>query len=208
MNVNGVTSAYSSYYETQGTRTDRAGNLEDLIAQQLAEADQDGDEALSLEESGMEEELFSTMDSDGDGLVTSSEILAYIQTMFTERPSPPPPPPPSAEDMISALDADGDGGLSLEESGASQEQFDAADTNQDGIVSQAELEAAFLNGQASMPIGDMMSVAAVSQLQNTTNYQRLQEAALLNLLRGDDDESSSAANVYGQQSVRSVDLVA
>ena len=207
MNVNGVTSAYDTYYQTQRTSTGRGQDLGDLIAQHVAEKDQDGDEALSLEESGLEEELFSTMDSDSDGLVTSSEILAYIQTMFTERPGPPPPPP-TAEELITALDADGDGGLSLEESGASQEQFDAADTNQDGIVSQAELEAAFLNGQASMPAGDMMSVAAASQLQNTTNYQRQQEQELLAWLRGDDEASSMASNASRQQGVRSVDLVA
>ena len=62
-------------------------------------------------------------------------------------PMGPPPgaKPPSAtqmsEEIISAKDTDGDGALSMQESGLTQETFDALDTNEDGIVSQDELVA-------------------------------------------------------------------
>ncbi|MBF0213433.1 MAG: EF-hand domain-containing protein [Magnetococcales bacterium] len=54
----------------------------------------------------------------------------------------PPPKPPSAEDMISQMDQDDDGLISTDEAeGLLAERFEKADTNQDGKVDQAELQA-------------------------------------------------------------------
>ena len=53
MNVNGVTPAFSSYYFARGSGTCRSESVSDLVTRAVAEMDKDGDEALSLDESGM-----------------------------------------------------------------------------------------------------------------------------------------------------------
>lgn len=47
-----------------------------------------------------------------------------------------------ASKLFGDLDADGSGGISLAESGLNQKTYDALDTNQDGVVTQDELQAA------------------------------------------------------------------
>lgn len=147
MNISSVGASYSAYSGAYGASSAKRpeGGFED----KLAELDADGDGALSLEESGLSEEQFAAMDTDGDGLLTSADK--------PEGPPPgqgPPPgggmPPMDATEIIEAEDTDGDGQLSAEESSASSEQFDELDTNQDGFVSQAELEAAMAEMQQQM----------------------------------------------------------
>ena len=147
--------------------------MDNKINDFISGLDEDGDGALSLEESGVSESDFTALDTDGDGLVTADEINAEMEAMASQRKAemammgggPPPPPPEMSEedieqaasDLISELDSDGDGGLSLEESGAAEEEFDELDTNQDGMVSAEELAAAMQTmasqGQAEMAGG-------------------------------------------------------
>ena len=96
--------------------------------------DADGDGSLTQEEfvaarpddvtEEMAANLYNSFDSDTSGSLTESEFETAMKQ------APPPPPPPSG----------GGGGMgsSTEES----QTFDELDTNQDGVVSAAELAAA------------------------------------------------------------------
>ena len=127
--------------------------------------DSDGDSSLSLDElksgapkgaTGADadkraEALFSAMDSDGDGSVTSTEKDAFDSQM-SERVSSmafmaQQMQAPSAADIFSATDADQDGSVSLEEFSAEatdessetlQKLFDLIDGDSDGTISETE----------------------------------------------------------------------
>ncbi len=62
--------------------------MEDHLAQILSDKDADASGTLSLEESGLDEDAFSQIDADGDGLHTQDEIKASMkqnhQQMMTE----------------------------------------------------------------------------------------------------------------------------
>ena len=104
----------------------------------FAEMDLDGDGALNLEESGLDEEQFTLRDADGDGFLTEADRQAM---------GPPPGPPPGMGDLgglstaqlLEALDADTDGALNQEESGLDQEIFSSLDSDEDGLLSAEEL---------------------------------------------------------------------
>jgi Ca2+-binding EF-hand superfamily protein len=91
----------------------------------------------SAEESGAGaslEDLFSSIDSDGDGSVSKTELKSFADSLSAQMQSAllgaqesggaqgafgPPPPPPgegkSAADMMSEMDTDGDGSVSSDE---------------------------------------------------------------------------------------------
>jgi Ca2+-binding EF-hand superfamily protein len=93
--------------------------------------------ASSTEESGAGaslEDLFSSIDSDGDGSVSKTELKSFADSLSAQMQSAllgaqesggaqgafgPPPPPPgdgkSAADMLSEMDTDGDGSVSSDE---------------------------------------------------------------------------------------------
>jgi Ca2+-binding EF-hand superfamily protein len=190
---------------------------EEMAANIIAEHDADGDGALSLEESEVEEDVFNTADADGDGLVTEEELVAMLEEGRPEGPPPEmgqggPPPGASAADMaasiIEDLDADEDGGLSASETAASEEVFDALDTNQDGVVSQAELEAAMATIMGAVQdSGIGYGAQAVNAAGGMAAYQQEMERIILSALTGDDSsESLSETGSTGQ--FAQVDLVA
>ena len=112
-------------------------------ADMLAEKDANGDGGLDMEESGLSEELFTKLDIDADGLLTEADMPAPPMGGVGGGGGPAP------TDLMAALDSDGDEQLTVEESGLSEEEFDTLDTNKDGLVSQAELEAAWASGLAT-----------------------------------------------------------
>lgn len=159
--------AYNSMYNT-GTSDDsssRSSEFADLLMSSL-DSDSNGsidvtefsEAALSLSSSSTDEdainEAFSLLDDNDDGSISLDELTSYMtsglqneQTMAAGTPPPPPPPPPSDEDdsgytqdELSALARDAS---SVDATLASlfetlSENFDAADTNEDGKVSSAE----------------------------------------------------------------------
>ena len=97
-------------------------------------------------------DVFSQLDSDSDGKITESEFSSALEALNSQYDASrmqgammPPPPPPAddkgftEEELTSQLEEIGD-----TDSGRSTlissilENFDAADTNQDGTVSNAE----------------------------------------------------------------------
>lgn len=112
--------------------------------------------------------LFEQMDESGDGTLSSSEIsetLQQLEQQFREmnmsqnegsqKPMGPPPGPPDVSELFSSSDTDGSDTLSFEEFSQSiqspdgqdntqrlEEMFAQADSNEDGELTQEELEAA------------------------------------------------------------------
>lgn len=109
-----------------------------LAAELFAETDADGDGNITEEEltgavaakneaRGTEvdaAELFAALDADGDGLVTAAEHEAGLESLMSNNVDKPM------------------GGGHMPHPGGGAETFDAADTNQDGVVDATELAAA------------------------------------------------------------------
>jgi len=78
---------------------------------------------------------FVTMDSDGNGLVTAAEMDAHRAALGRVSRVP-------AADVIKPVDSDGDGMLAQWENEAiARREFDALDTDHDGVISRAEARA-------------------------------------------------------------------
>ena len=152
-----------SSYSSIGMMPPVSNISKDIVAQN----DKNSDSSLSIEELGIDEEQFSTLDSDGDGLVTQNEIASAIDSKLSsfdgQMPSkeefetliselglqmPEPPVSPQANDfssmIMSSYDTDSDSLLSSSEvSILSEEEFSALDTNSDGSISTDELSSAY-----------------------------------------------------------------
>jgi Ca2+-binding EF-hand superfamily protein len=133
----------------------------------ISQSDTNSDSSLSIDELGVSEEQFSTLDNDGDGLVTQNEIASAIDSKLSsfdgEMPSkeefesliselglqmPEPSTTKEANDfssmIMSSYDSDSDSLLSASEvSILSDEEFSALDTNSDGSISTDELSSAY-----------------------------------------------------------------
>jgi len=163
-------SSYSSYVSSSSTTsatsaTSATNNSKQFADELLKKLDTNGDGSIDKDElssaltsdakDGITVSLskaFSDLDSNDDDSLDADELASM---------TPPPPPPmqtdagsaaDEAQDLLSALDTDGDGNVSSDEltaalsssdsSADSTQVFDALDTNQDGTVSLDELTAA------------------------------------------------------------------
>lgn len=152
-----------SSYSSIGIMSPISNISKDIISQ----SDTNSDSSLSIDELGVSEEQFSTLDNDGDGLVTQNEIASAIDSKLSsfdgEMPSkeefesliselglqmPEPSTTKEANDfssmIMSSYDSDSDSLLSASEvSILSDEEFSALDTNSDGSISTDELSSAY-----------------------------------------------------------------
>lgn len=115
--------------------------------------------AASSKSAERAEKLFSAMDTDADGSVTSTEKDAFdarmaenvqaMQFAVQQMAGGAPPPPPSNEQVFAATDADGSGAVSLEEFSDSaaadelssdqlNELFSLIDSDGSGEISETE----------------------------------------------------------------------
>lgn len=98
--------------------------------------DVNGDGQITREEiSVVRAERLTEVDADGDGFVTADELEAAAAERARER----------VARIIELRDADGDGKLSLEEMEPGERasaRFNRVDQDRDGIISQAEFDAA------------------------------------------------------------------
>ncbi|MBF0624244.1 MAG: EF-hand domain-containing protein [Magnetococcales bacterium] len=117
----------------------------------IGKLDQNGDGALGVDEAeGPMADRFSETDTDGNGLLSSEELGAAMEAFHNEIRSRmggggmkgmAMGQPPSVDDLLADLDANADGVLSLDEArGPMVEDFDNADTDDDGVLSRNELE--------------------------------------------------------------------
>ena len=157
-----------SSYSSMSMMSPVSNISKDIVAQN----DKDSDSSLSIDELGVDEEQFSALDSDGDGLVTQDEIASAIDSKLAsfdgEMPSkeefasllsdlglemPEPPAKPNENSamsddfssmIMSQYDSNSDSSLSSDEvSLLSSDEFSALDTNSDGTISTDELSSAF-----------------------------------------------------------------
>lgn len=68
-----------SSYSSIGMMSPVSNISKDIVTQN----DTDSDSSLSIDELGISEEQFSTLDSDGDGLVTQNEIASAIDSKLS-----------------------------------------------------------------------------------------------------------------------------
>lgn len=69
----------------------------------ISQTDTDSDSALSLEELGIDEELFNSIDTDSDGLATQSEIASAIESKLSEEYGDTMPTPEEFASLLSDL---------------------------------------------------------------------------------------------------------
>jgi Ca2+-binding EF-hand superfamily protein len=158
-----------SSYSSMGMMSPVSNISKDIISK----SDINSDSSLSIDELGINEDQFSTLDSNGDSLVTQDEIASAIDNKLSsfdgempskdefasllsdlglEMPEPPIPNTNSSSTagsdfsslIMSQYDSNGDSLLSSDEvSLLSDDEFSALDTNSDGSVSSDELSTAF-----------------------------------------------------------------
>lgn len=137
----------------------------------ITQNDSNNDSSLSIDELGLDEDQFSTLDTNSDSLVTQDEIASAIDSKLSsfdgkmpskdefasllsdlglEMPEPPTSKQSSASGddfsslIMSQYDSDDDSLLSSSEvSLLSDEEFSALDTNTDGSISAEELSGAY-----------------------------------------------------------------
>lgn len=168
MNVSNT--GYSSQMAQQMQRREPP-SAADLAGKVLQSSDSDGDSLLTIEEIGLSEESFSSLDTDGDGSLSTTELEeslsskmesmknkeltpeefgSFLSELGLEVPPPPqgkegsmPPPPDAsqmASDIFSTKDGDSDGLLSIDELGIDEALFASLDSDEDGSITQEELE--------------------------------------------------------------------
>ncbi|MDU8358710.1 XopAW family type III secretion system calcium-binding effector [Pseudomonas syringae group sp. J309-1] len=166
--ISGVSNNSYSSYTSSSASTAASKKFQEQL---LAKLDTDGDGSVSKDELSAAN---SSSDSKDGITVTLSEAFSsldaneYDSLDADELAALTPPLPPSgqpatdvAEDLLSALDTDGDGAINSDELTAglssagstadSAQVFDALDTNKDGTVSLDELTASLQPQQPPAP---------------------------------------------------------
>jgi len=112
----------------------------------VAEDDEDGDGLLSLSETPLDEDMFNSIDANGDGFISADELSAHMEESMAEGMTMP-----SEGAEAQAASASGASGSSGASSGSSEsEEYDAYDLNKDGVVSFDELMQAYEGGDESL----------------------------------------------------------
>lgn len=183
------------------------------------------DSSSSNKEVTAASELFSQLDSDGDGKVTESELTTSLNKLAEtldnqfnmsrmEGAMPPPPPPEDDEEFT-----EDELNSQLEEIGSTDsarstlissivENFDAADTNEDGKVSNAEAMAYAqannitpASGSAASDSDSASSASSQASSQSTVSDAQVYRQ-LMDLMRayGSDDTANTFAGTLSSLS--------
>jgi Ca2+-binding EF-hand superfamily protein len=113
--------------------------------------DKNGDHALTFEEFGGTQDVFNSIDKNGDGKLGTVELNAAGMSRSLDR---------QTNDLIRRLDKNGDGALSADEMGLSANVFSTIDTNGDGLASLSELNTAYIAKQAMKQYQQTMNSAS------------------------------------------------
>lgn len=120
---------------------------EDRRAEMFSQMDSNGDGSVSAEEFANPPSRFAQADANDDGLLSAEEIAAAGQGRAEAR----------AGRMIARMDTNGDGLLSEDEIGQRRDgsnMFDRLDANDDGVVSEEEFAEARMGDRAGRHDGD------------------------------------------------------
>lgn len=132
MDVSGIgLNALLGQYGVNASRA--AGDLDEAASRLIQAKDKDGNGTLSAVEISISQEGFKRADANQDGELDAAELKDSFDTIAAEL---------MTARLIQDRDRDGDSALGAEELPVSPKVFDAADTNQDGVLSFDELAAA------------------------------------------------------------------
>ncbi|MDF2365680.1 EF-hand domain-containing protein [Sneathiella sp.] len=126
-------------FERLDTNKDGEITLEEMTAkstERFSKLDKDGNGTISIEEMTVrKQEFFDKLDTDGSGSISKEEASAFHEMKREKRKER------HATRMLEILDTDKDGTVTKEEfAAASDKRFDAADGNNDGVLSADELQ--------------------------------------------------------------------
>lgn len=184
MNIQGIGQSFSAYQSMsmRGSQGMNSG-FDPPNADSIMEKDDANlDGVLTVDETPMSEEIFSDADSDSDGQLNTQELEEMLSNG----------PPPmmgrgmggtkfDAQSILDAEDTDEAGSISSEESTLSSEVFSILDTNEDGVISQEELEAAQLGRQGNMDaMQELFSNQTASQNQAINAYHQIMKSSMTN----------------------------
>ncbi|MDR1045310.1 MAG: hypothetical protein LBP33_09360 [Candidatus Adiutrix sp.] len=105
MSISALSNSTSSYWQERINASKAKGAeqpQDDLATKLFTDLDIDGDEGISLAESGLDQETYDSMDTDKDGAVSFSELQAALefqqsailgQIQFKQQSGEAPPPP-------------------------------------------------------------------------------------------------------------------
>jgi Ca2+-binding EF-hand superfamily protein len=129
--------------ELEPLRTD-AGASPDELVQQLMTFDRNGDGVLTVDEVPERmRALFRRGDANGDGKLTADEIRAMVKRSGSPNGRPTGPGTASGmmrlDGLLNALDTDHDGVISAAEIEAASTSLLTLDTNHDGIITAQEM---------------------------------------------------------------------
>ncbi|WP_031482829.1 EF-hand domain-containing protein [Maridesulfovibrio frigidus] len=179
MSISGVGSYMSSEMSSEMMSKMResreGGSKEDFVSSIFGDNDGDGNGLLSLEESGMGEDMFASVDTDGDSQVSEEEVLADMEKRHEEKAlmgelsvmmqgGGSGEQSDLLDSFMDELDLDGDSLISMEESGLSEELFSVLDGDGDGNISGEELEASTAPPPPPPPAEDSSDVTASSEV--------------------------------------------
>lgn len=168
---------------------------------------------ISATESALDSDRFNEIDTDSDGLITSEELQSSVKTSQNDMLSQgmsgvqgmqgPPPPPPDASQIASnvmdSADTDGDGVLSVSESGLSDDEFSILDTDGDGSVTADELQSGI---QSRMDEMDKERETMASEANHSANSTTSDSSSLDTLLKS--LTTNDATSAYSDQSLYSL----
>ncbi|TIH17150.1 hypothetical protein D0S45_08290 [Marinifilum sp. JC120] len=149
MSISGVgDSSVSGLFSSQLNpmkRPDDSESSEDFVSSILDGQDSDAGK-LSSSEAGFLEDLFSEIDTDGDGSLSEEEMVADLESRQQMK---------AAMGNMSVAMGGGDavsgsGSSDSSSSEEAEEEYDEYDYNQDGVVTLDELQQAFASGDTSL----------------------------------------------------------
>nr|NJM01694.1 hypothetical protein [Desulfobacula sp.] len=211
MNIQGIGQSYAAYYtssySSSGTQGTQGGGFTPPAppdaASIIEKEDADESGTLTIEETSLTEEMFSNADTDSDGALTLEELEEMLAA------GPPASgmggmgggrgvgkEPMSIESIFETEDADGDELISADESALPDEIFSEIDTDQDGFLTAAEIEAGretqHRQTDQSQSLGS--TGATVTQDVALKAYQQAIQSFLLTYA-GDSTSSGSLASL-------------
>ena len=155
-------------------------SVDDIISNN----DQNSDGSLSVDESGLTKTMFNQIDTDGDGVISAKELQSFLDKKKAEMDANgsgssstdqlaalqnqsgiPFMQPPSPDKLISDKDQDGDGKLTIDESGMPKDMFNQIDTDGDGVISAKELQADMDKKKAEMDANKQANGTNANDLQ-------------------------------------------
>ena len=152
------------------------------------------------------DDIFSKLDTDGDGVIGKSEFEDALSEI---RGQPPQGPPPQAmmgqspEDIFNTIDEDGDGSITKDELSSFMTQnildvdkiFEEVDTDNDGTISRAESDAHMEKMSAQRPDPPAPESAAAGA-SDESGWESMMVEMLLKAYQAASNVSSESKFVY------------